>query len=405
MFPDFSPAELPLAGKSGCLYAVDLCSRLKVTDLLVADCYFSAELAIKLGDGSYWSMNLRYIASDEYTSPTQLLHMRKHLEEETDLLFIWGLVLPDVKDEQEIFLNLKKIDPSEENWPDGLYLLRNGEFYKCCCPILRIDSLKNYFNMNFHMLENPGIYSLPGYSSQAGFGIGMNVVMLQDTDVQTPVIILDNAYLGRGSALRDGMIVGSNVAIDEQTELCHSIIMDNTYIGRDMAFENKIVNGNRVLDPETDSYIDLEDNFLAGDFQNPQGNQFFILTEQLIAFILAIIELPLYLIARIFRKWIKNVPFPKFLLESYWKYWKVTAGRAQLVRFGKKQDEYVFRFSDLWWPMHSSKSEKDLDDVYFYHHRNLFWVIAVVFAGQLKRMLVLTDPLKPHPSDKGKSDQ
>ena len=64
MFPDLSPAELPLAGKCGCLYAVDLCSRLKVTDLLIADCYFSAELAIKLGDGSYWSMNLRYMASD-----------------------------------------------------------------------------------------------------------------------------------------------------------------------------------------------------------------------------------------------------------------------------------------------------------------------------------------------------
>ena len=391
-FPDMSMGELPLAGKGVCRHLVDLCGKLGATDVLLADRFFSPELAQQLGDGSYWSLRLQYINCARHTSLRQLYELRKKFAEPgEEFLFSWGLMLPDIHDKQEIFRELRETDPDREP-ADGVCLFRNGKFYECVCPLFRIDSLQSYFDVNFRLLKDPGVYSLPGYSLKAGFGIGRNVAMRPDCDVQPPILILDNVYLDSGVKLKNGAIIGQYSAIDENTEIDHSIVLDNTYIGRNIQLRNKIVRGSRVFDPATGTYIDLEDDCMAADFakQNPGGT--FRPGERLFALLLALIELPLYLLAKFTGIFRRNMPFPVSLRRNYPKYWKVIFGRTQLVRFGSRQDDYVFRYSDLWWPADKSKYEKNMGDVFYYHHRSFSLMVQVAVVSQLKLLLSIHDP-------------
>ena len=408
-FPDLGPGEMPVAGKPLCRHLVDLCGTLKVSEVFVADRLLNPKLATDLGNGDYWSFRLHYINSKPLTSLNQLLDVRSGFsaeseeeqgkqapeqaaQDEDDALLFWGLFLPDIQTAEELFLRLEEAEPDREEPETGVYLRRDGKFFRCDVPLLKCDSLKNYFDINFRLLQNSGVYSLPSYSLQHNYGIGRNVAILPRSDVKTPVLILNDVLISRGVTVADGAIIGQFVVIDENTSIRHSIVLNNTYIGRNMVIRDKIVTGRRVLDPQSGSYVDLDDSFLADDF-SMQGtkNLLYMYTEMLFALFLAVAELPVYLLVMIFRKWTGNIPFPKFLRTIYPRFWLAAIGRLQLVRFGNG-DNYVFRYSDLWWPSEKSEYEKNMGDVFYYHHRNLARLAAVPLGSQIRRMLTMHDP-------------
>lgn len=389
-FPDLGPGELPVAGKPLCRHLVDLCGTLKVSEVFLLDRFLNPRLADDLGSGAYWSLQLHYLNSERISSLRQLLQIRKKFtEKDEDALLIWGLFLPDIRNTEELFRPLDETDPDREDPEPGVYLYKAGKYYRSGVPILKCDTLKRYFDINFHLLQNPGVYSLPGYSSQHGYGVGRNVAIMPRSDVQTPVLIQDNVLISRGVSIKDGAIIGQFAVIDENTKISRSIIMNNTYIGRSMVIREKIVNGRRVLDPESDSYVDLDDAFLADDFNTQSnGRLFFSFMEKLFALFLAIFELPVFLLVVLFWKFLKDMPFPAFFRTVYPKIWRAASGELQLVRFGSGSN-YVFRYSDLRWPAEASESERNMDDVYYYHHRNLLRMASVPLGSQLRRMLTL----------------
>ena len=399
LFPDLSPAELPVAGKAWCFHAVDFCSHLQISHIMIADSFYSPALAMKLGNGSYWSLNLKYVASDDFDSPESIFTERKKFAETDDVLIIWGLVLPDVQDARAVVENLLPADDLDGRRQEGIYLLRQGKLYECICPLFRLDSLKNYFDSNFRMLHNPGIYSLPGYSMESGIGFGMNVVMMPNCDVQPPIIIQDNAYIGEGVTIRNGAIIGRISVVDANTKLDHSIVMSNTYVGRSMLLKDKIIRGKRVIDPETDTYIDLEDEFLVSDVESQDTGMFYRMAEQLISLFCAIADLPIYLLILPMRNRKDPPPFVKMLLRAYPKFWKVVFGRARLVKLSR--DDYVFRYADVWYPAYRTEQEQDLVDFYYLHRRSIYQLMRVVLFAHIRRMLLLTEPGKPWKDRKG----
>ena len=62
-FPSKSPSELPIAGKSWCRHLVDQCSRLDISDIYIADCYYRDDLFSRMGNGRYWSLDLHFLPS------------------------------------------------------------------------------------------------------------------------------------------------------------------------------------------------------------------------------------------------------------------------------------------------------------------------------------------------------
>lgn len=391
-FPGVWPGEMPLAGKSLCRHLVDLCGTLKVTEVFLLDRFLNPKLADELGNGNYWSLQLHYQNTERIASLRQLLQMRESFSgEEEDALLIWGLFLPDIQVVEELFLPLEEVDPDREDPESGVYLYLEGKFYRSVVSLLKCDSLKSFFDINFHLLQNPGVYSLPGYSSQHEYGVGRNVAIMPRADVQTPVLIQDNVLISRGVSIKDGAIIGQFSVIDENTKVSHSIIMNNTYVGCSMVIRDKIVNGHRVLDPLSDSYVDLDDAFLAADFNTTDsGHLIFSFVEKLFALLLAICELPVYLLVLLFWNALKDIPFPAFLRTVYPRIWLAVIGKCQLVRFGSGSD-YVFRYSDLRWPAEQSRYEKDMEDVYYYHHRSFLRMAAVPLGSQLRRMLTLLE--------------
>lgn len=399
-FPSVHPLALPIAGKGLCSHLIDFCScvrsALASDDVLIVDCNYSEEMALSIGDGNYWSLTLDYQPGERYSSPGRLLeHYKARFGEDAILLF-WGAVLPDINSREQLFDNMRLVAEPMAPQPDGVYFYVEGTLFQWCCPLHGIDTLKSYYDLNFKLLHEPGFYVLPGYSSEIGYGLGRNVNLRNTVAVERPVMLGDNTCLEHGVRLSGGTIVGQDVWIDEGTEINHSIVLDHTYLGCGLIIENKIVSGNRVIDPEQNVYVDLDDAFLAEDMRDG-GNKrhvgedswLYWFGEAVIAFLLGILEFPLYLLALISPKRHRTQPLIAFLLTGYPKFWKVLARQAQLVCWSPEKD-YVFRYSDLW-PMLETEHQKRLDDLHFRHHRSLPLAFAVAVGSQIKRLFVNSD--------------
>lgn len=267
LFPNMHPLELPLAGKSLRAHLLGFCTFLKVigvSDVLVSDCDYTDEMARCMGDGSYWSLTLDYQRGRRFLSLGQFLEFYKRFKAD-DAMIVWGDVLPVVNDRSEFLDKLEPIEDPMLAQDDGIYLYVNECLFKWECPLYKIDTLKNYFDANFRMLNQPGLHVLPGYSPKQEYSIGRNVRIKPGCEIEAPVVLGDNVCLARGVTAHDGVIVGANVVIDEKTELSHSVIFDHSYIGRGLFIKNKIVSGNRIIDPELNVLVALDDAFLAED--------------------------------------------------------------------------------------------------------------------------------------------
>jgi hypothetical protein len=259
--------------------------------------------------------------------------------------------------------------------------------------MLRIDSLQAYFDLNFRLLEKPGIYNLPGYSNSEGCVFGMDVLILPGCELSKPVLLADNIRLERGVTLSGPVIVGRNVLINTGASLEHSIVMDFTYIGRRMFLRDKIVDGSRVIDVPTGEFIELEDEFLTAS-SRPRNVSRFSVTELVLALLIGIFGLPLYLVARVLGRKAERLEFFRYFLQVYPKCWPVITGRAHLVRYGRGDAVYAFRYSDQWL-LHRSEEQKETDDMYFFYNRSVGSILSTVVLSLLKRIFVLTPLVVP----------
>ena len=189
-FPGKSPGELTIAGKNWVRYALDLCSMLNVDSIRIADCYFHDDLKNRLGDGAFWLTKIDFLPEPEAPSPQELLARHRDSLQQDELLIFWGQVLPDLPDIQQLFADLRPVEtPPGETPADGIYLLRGGKLYICACPLLRMDSLQNYFELNFRMLNEPGMYDLPGHDPEDNqVYFGENVIMMPNCRISPPAV-------------------------------------------------------------------------------------------------------------------------------------------------------------------------------------------------------------------------
>lgn len=396
LLPNLSPGELPVAGKSWCRHAIDICSQLGVNDVYIADNFMHDELAHQLGKGEFWTLNLDVRRCGECAVPSQLLEEIPELADNSeDLLIFWGTVLPDIREVGELLENLRPVETGLEHLPPGIWLRRGGQLYGCACPLLRIDSLKHYFDLNFRMLDAPGIYTLPGYSGQPGVNLGRNVIIMPHCSIQPPVIIQDDCSLGRSLSLKGGVIIGHETLIDDSSEIEHSIILNGTYIGKNLFIRDKIVAGSRVIDIANGEFVDIDDDFLLKR-SDPIRFDRFTFAQILLGWATAIVLTPLYLLALPFRRWLTRLPFFEFMMRIYPNCWLAAIGRKHLIRMGADDNGYAFRYSDQW-VKYQSDHQKELADVYFYSHRNVRDMIEVVTNSLLKRFFILSYP-KPEDS-------
>ena len=72
----------------------------------------------------------------------------------------------------------------------------------------------------------------------------------------------------------------------------------------------------------------------------------------------------------------------------YPKCWDVLNGKAHLVRFGHRDSNYAFRYSDQWL-LHQAEHQKVTDDIYYYYNRSVGKICQTVVVSLCKRLFVL----------------
>ena len=390
LFPGKSPAELTIAGKSWGRFALDVCSMLGCENVFIADAFFQGDLKTRVGNGSFWSLNIRQLPTGDADSPEELFERHRDALPQDDILFFWNLTLPDLPEPERLFDHMRPVQDGDAP-EEGIYLLRGGVLYRCECPLLRMRTLQEYFQLNFRMLHEPGMYVLPGYDpAHDNVNLGENVVIMPHVSIESPAIIRRRTYLGRSVELAGDVIIGESSLIEHGSRLKRTIVMAYTSIGRNMHFENKIVSGNRVIDAETGDYVDLSDHFMARSAA-PLRFSWYSVAEFITALILTVGLLPLYLIGWLFRKGLGELPFFALLLRAYPVCPKVLLGSAQLVRLGMGDAPYAFRFSDL----HLSSGDahtRDMADVYYLNNKSVRLMLAVAFLSLVKRFFVISLP-------------
>ena len=399
-FPDKPPGELPIAGKEWCAYLLDLCSMLGDIDkLYIVDCYPAERLSSLSKRSGYWSTKLTYLSPAFCPSPTELLQAQPRIPctPEEGLLLFWGMPLPKLTVPEDLLRDLRPANPAAQNLPAGVYLWQNGKFYECACPLHPLNDIENYFELNFTLLKNPGIYTLPGYTDQKDQGIGRNITILPNCTLEPPLIIQDNCYLGRSLTLTNGVILGRNTLLDDYTTVKHSVILDNTYLGSRMYLEDKIVCGNRVIDVHSGAFVDLQEEFLAMDSRRKLFDRFRVVSIP-IAAILIISLLPWFLLGCLFKTWLDKVPFFHLLFRVYPKCWGVLVWKTNLVRVGAKDPDYAFRFLDRYLLPYDEKTLEQ-GDVYYQQHRTISMMVGVVCRSLLKRLFQLSEPPPDTPDE------
>ena len=386
-FPEKNPGELPIAGKSLYRHIVDQCSSLKISDIYLADSYCRDDLPDQIGRGDYWSLRIHYLPGEAGLTPQRIRERIMEDGPEEDLLLFQGMVMPDAAAVEDILADPRETpDPMPEHLPDGIWLIRNGRLYECTVPLFRMRSLREYFDLNFHLLEKPGIYNLPGYSNSEGCVFGMDVLIMPECELEKPVLIQDHVRLGRRVTLCGKVIAGRDVFINDGSYLEHSIVLDHTYIGKHMSFRDMIIDENKVIDVDSGSMVELEDEFLAASSRRTVADRFRT-AESVIALLLLILGLPLYLAALLFRRSGDENGFFAYFRRIYPKCPQVLRGRAHLVRYGRDDENYAFRYSDQWL-VRQDEDQKLMDDIYFYHNRSVLKILRTVIVSLLKRMVV-----------------
>ena len=234
-FPDFTILSLPLADKPIVEHQLDWCSRKGVACVRILDEAYSPELAEHLGDGSRWGLRLAYERVPQ------------------------SVIEEDLLKENGAFLG-----------SGGLLVIRGGEL-EYGGKVIRIDSLRDYFELNFKLVDEPHECVLPGYYSEHGVNLGMNVQIKMGCAVNPPVLLNDNCRVDYNCRLNGEVIVGEGSILDRGVCLHRAIVFPQTYVARQVELENKIVVGTRVIDPVTGGYVNLAGDVLSADLRS-HGN-------------------------------------------------------------------------------------------------------------------------------------
>lgn len=352
-FPNVSMLHMPVAGKTWAEHLLDYCHGLGATAVRILDWTFDENLQKDhLGDGSRWGFRLDYTGARLFRSPEEVKHQNAaFIGTDSDVRVLWGPVFP-----------------------------YKGE-------LVQLDSLRTWYDMNFTVLRDPADRILPGYSAEAGVFIGENVAIKTHAEVKGPVVLDDNVYVENFARIEGDVIVGRGAFIEVDCAIRHSVIFPHTYLGRHNVFENKIVRGSRIIDPETGSFVDVEEAGVTVRFKQHERIRGIDVWEWFHALLLVgLLGLPYLLL----------LPLNRVLKHHVWGYklsytrmpgiLRALFGRGPLIRRGTKGKDAPFCASDVL-TAHRTPSERRLDDMWYACNRTPRFISAIVFKGLFNRLV------------------
>ena len=393
-FPDCSLYTLPVAGKPLAEYYLDLCSKLGLESVRIIDFNFDLQWSQNLQAMNKWPLTIDYRGGQSGRDLQQLLLRHSDYCGKDPLLIISGFLFVhyDIRTINTIsFASIQEDDHTGE----GVFLYKNGRICRLPLEVTPINSIQDYFYLNFRVLHQEANYTLPAYKVEDGVFTGMNDVIMPNVNIAAPVLLGDNVLLQRDCELAGEVIIGQNVIVDNNCYLKSCIIFDHSFIGEGMELVNKIVSAQRIIDPFTEAFILIEEDCFVSVMRNIWNLDAVYLADFLLAFLLVFCMTPLYLLAR-FCKWIfgKNSRlFQKLSLDRYPGLLRVLAFRRLLVGNSVlPENSAVFSYSDSF-SLARNEVQRALDDSYFRLHNNFYMRLSIIIKSLINRLFV-TDVMR-----------
>ena len=131
-------------------------------------------------------------------------------------------------------------------------------------PVLSINSLKNYVDASFRLLDEKFQHFFPaGRQNMAGLYLSPKAT------VKTQSLQSNNAYVGSYSridaaaTLHGDVVVGEKVVIDKGASISNSIILDGTYVGAMTRCNNAIIHQNLLIRVDSGICVEINDPVLV----------------------------------------------------------------------------------------------------------------------------------------------
>ena len=265
VLPGTSPAELPVAGRRVIDYAMECAQKFGVMFTEVLDWRFSQSLADDFADMTRTGFPVFYLKG-EGPVPKGLKDIEGYSSPLTSvvndgLVVVWGIVLSTHKADG---VSLEPISEEEcADTPAGVYRRDGGRWMRIVPHGMVVRNVKAWHRLNFIVLGNPDLFTIPGYSSEKGVHLGSNVILEHGTSVKPPVLLLDNSWCARNVILDGNVVVESGSFVSEGARLRNTVVGRDTFIGEGLDLDGKIVVGRRVIDAESGTWVDLEEPGLA----------------------------------------------------------------------------------------------------------------------------------------------
>jgi hypothetical protein len=265
VLPGCSPAELPVAGRRLIDYEIDAAKRFGTVLAEVLDWRYSETLFAEYSDIMRTGCALFYVRGDGQP-PRGLNDLKGYPSPLTqnppdNLVVVWGACLPC----HELGSSTLAPVPDEEcgSTPPGIYRLVSGRWMRVSPHGIVISDVRSWHAANMSLLDDPGLFTLPGYSAEKDVHLGRNVVMEYGVDAKSPVLLQDNSWCARNVRLDGEVIVGCRSYVGEGARLSRTVVCDDTFVGAGLDLQDKIVAGGRIIDAETGAWIDVSDGGVA----------------------------------------------------------------------------------------------------------------------------------------------
>lgn len=386
-FPERSLCSLPITGKPYAEHAADFTAMLGADGLLILDYTPDSAYRKRLErTGSNYPLDISYSASSLSADVLRLKSRNSAFFGTDDVLVIFGAVLPLVKSADDVLKHMEEISaPVPEDFTqDGIYLFKDGRAFRFGGKMLKMDSIRAYFDANFEILENRFCYVPAGYSAQNGVYAGMNVEIKQNAQIDAPVMLGDNICIEHGCTLAGGVIVCDGSLIDAETLLEHSIVMCDTFVGSKMEFKNKIISMGRIIDAIRGVYIDQKDAGISSDMKSRRLDKYVFVEWILMAFFGVAGFVPWLFASLLLRK--NRVWQLKLSLDRYPKLWRSLLRGGRIIRRNTADKNYVLCASDGYC-MNASPERQNIDDLYYLHHISLRMILRIVAKSIILRGL------------------
>ncbi len=347
-FSGMSPLHLGVAAKTWAEHLLDWCHSEGATAVKVMDFFYDeALLRGHLSRPERWGFRLSYEGANEIASEEEAVRRsRAFAGDDGDVRVVWGPVFP----------------------------YRGGW--------VRLDSLRAWFEFNFRVLADPADRILPGYSAEPGVSVGENVMVRTHARVERPVALGDNVRIEDEAALEGDVIVGNGTFVERKCRLRRTVVFSHGYLGRDLSFEGKVVYGSRVIDVESESFVDLSEPGLSSRFRHGTTMRPVDVWEWAIALALsALMLLPAALLWGVRRSaWGYKLSIARYPLIL-----RAALLRKRLIRLSAKDGTCAFRASDAM-SVPRTAEERRLDDIWYRCSRTPWFATAVVAKALLYRL-------------------